>query len=997
MRTDPDQLNPSNDPRPEENRRRILRRPERPFRPALPQTPALAFDLAVSVDPARAEHVFQLLGRSPLLDRDHLVETRLSVVLGGGLRRITAASPGAFGGGFSLLSAPDGGAVFIDTATRTFLHMDPGQALPLSFEERGALAWRVVEENQVGPVLEVRTEAPEPVRSRLQLDRNPALRPYAREVAKTVLGCQDCAGIPLDAWAELGTVVSGETFAGGGDGEPSQRPISSFQVSNARVRPFSEDEIAIPQDHQDLRGEGPFPETAASVERRHVSSCRRPSPSAGADLAGAQGAGAAATIFAPPTENVPVPQCLPSTYGALVAAHVEQGSFDILKQLVDLVSKRLTSFHGRNGKLSLDWLDQFKAFHDKQPGGDAVYCLLREPPTPGDPDPKVAVGGRGLLDRLAEARLVDHLRRGDLPKDLMLAADVQGEVTRVSVDLRIKEEDRYASMATDLRVALREAYTTQILGTQAIDYPGSTGFEPLFYDLLRVRLDDIELDLTVFDGGALPLQQANVDNGFVFLKVAVPDARGRALISRAAGPLYWAGVLFGPAFCWIVPGLCAVVPFIATVGLFLTYDVGRAEIELSELEASATIAYEPNTTPGAIPFGVLVPRATVAITSSVHVSYRSFFPSGLHQIVGELLSWVADRTGIVLDTLQQQASERLTALLRDGLRLVFPADLGPVSVASFTSVASGRLKEFLYLEARLNGATAPVVAPFVTQVEAFVRSPHIEGREAFLHGSGHLLGGAVLSQNFLNLYLRGLFGAREFVRDLDPAYAREVFDILQRSNPAHVVTAPYEAHVFLATPPRAVLSPRGLAEGGGYVTVFFDDVRLCVSGRKPNEEFGGSVEIRFASRARGALGFGGQNPDTNKLDLLRFKDRMVDVYVAPASIAVIEPQSQEIASGLSGVAAIDASVLGSMQDLMRRSMVDLLASRSDAVVPILPGDPATKLTYEPFMGLTLEITLIPRRGIVYAYLVGKGSIFGALGLLAETQQPCEAGRRQVTL
>ena len=49
-----------------------------------------------------------------------------------------------------------------------------------------------------------------------------------------------------------------------------------------------------------------------------------------------------------------------------------------------------------NVTLNVDWREQLRVFSEAEPLQAGLFCLLRDPPTDGDP-----VAGDGLLDRLA--------------------------------------------------------------------------------------------------------------------------------------------------------------------------------------------------------------------------------------------------------------------------------------------------------------------------------------------------------------------------------------------------------------------------------------------------------------------------------------------------------------------------------------------------------------------------------------------------------------------
>src|SRR6202012_5358093 len=115
------------------------------------------------------------------------------------------------------LTHRDAGAVFLDTASRTYLQMDWDQVPGIDPGAPIDITWGVVGDQPPPgqPVtVEILMATPRPGRWSVVLDPRPAWAPCPGEALTTVLGCANCAATAglVTALASLGFPVQGSAF-----------------------------------------------------------------------------------------------------------------------------------------------------------------------------------------------------------------------------------------------------------------------------------------------------------------------------------------------------------------------------------------------------------------------------------------------------------------------------------------------------------------------------------------------------------------------------------------------------------------------------------------------------------------------------------------------------------------------------------------------------------------------------------------------------------------
>lgn len=975
------------DSRSQEVRGRIARRPVRPWQLGPTQRPGIELVLTTECDTTRIEALRALTADAPFLDLTSATRTTLRTVLGDDRRRVDALGAGIFGRDFVYLTHRDAGAVFLDTASRTYLQMEWDQVPGVDFSALNEATWRVVGERPpLGqPVtVEILITAPSRVRWVVVLDPRPDWAPFAGEAMMLVLGGVGRAGeagLPIAALAALGFPVQGSAFLDDA-ATPGAAPLITFAVANPQVRAIADAEFAIPGGFADLRdattrGDLRTARTMVAGPRSPRAANVTPTSERGATTAGA-GANPAAAESRPgavATPSVP-PSCgVLSTLGSTLALQVQHTLADDLTTFANIALKRFTGLMGAGGTVHINWLDQLRQFSMAKKDKDGIYCLLRDEPSapPGDP-----VGGKGWLDQLSVQRLTVLLRDNTLPAGLTLPVEVRQAITDLLKNVTLPPDQRYARLDKSSQLQLREAYTTQILGDLQFPYPDRTGALPVLSDLLYIDVKNIAFRVAVTPMAAASITGVTLGDNSIVIEGTLPAAVATADLTRWPGWRYLLLVAFGGSL----------VPLIAAIGVFLLLDDAAVSIRADGFQFTVEIQYVPNTDPKRnLPSGTLVPVATVTLKPvNLAVTLDSRIPDGIHMIVDNVLATVLSSAGDLLSMVEPSAADALSERLTDTLGLVFPQNLAPAQLSSFSAQASGRAPDHLSFAADFYGSGT---GSYITQVDADVRDnlrrrcadytppPAAPGQDLYF--------GLALSQNYLNLHINSLWRQGVFTRDLGPVTTAAAVAAVKALGVDFVQQI--RAHLWLPVTPRVVLTPRENVEHGRYLTTFFDDVRLCISGLRYGEEVPVFIEVAFAAEAYTVLGFGAPDDAGQPLNLLRIPQRFLDLYfdLDRAGVQLVPAEVQRLRG-----AGLDEKALPSLQTLLRQAMAEVLGSRNDGVVPRAPGDPPTVIRYAVAGGnIEALVSLAIEGGNVYALasasvkLAGRSAGIGTLLLVLD--------------
>lgn len=968
------------EPLPHPDAATLLRAPTDEWRP--PEAPtALRYTLEIRLAADRTDLLRSVTGHSPALDHEAGPLTRLQVVHGGDMTRIEATERGVFGRAFVYLSGADQGAIFLDPGQRRFLRLGRDQIpamtpLPAASARLGQSLHPAAGPTKLAQIdLHVGTGR-EAVRVRLSLSPRKDLQAFARAIVCMTLGCPDrlqAAGIPVDEILRLGVPVRGETFTADSDA-----PVSSFELQAIALRPLDRRDFAVPSGYTDLRGpRKDSPQTLGRPIRASETRGGRGEPATNS-------AGKAAHRAPGRTAELPdVCQCLPATYGSQIAAEVEQKLCDDLRFVANHISRRLGGFTGKHGRVKVDWLTQFAAHAAAHPASAGLYCFLRDAPKPASDDPVEQLGGRGVLDKLAERAVRDML--GALrPTDFVPAPPVgfsladavivpsalADAILAVLDNPAVARDGRYDALSLADRRMLREAWLDQNLGRFTIPYPADPDTQSIFHDLLNIKVQDIEFDIRI-DNTEI-VDTLDVGSNLVHLVVKLPKATGKAFLKRWPGKLYWQIAGLGVLGCLFVPGLCALLPLVASVGVFLLLDLAYVSIAISDFVADARISWTPDDQ------GALQPGVALTLDATVVAHVASVIPAGVQQIFSLITTLVATHTEVLLDSVAPILANALRGFLRNTLKLSFPPKFGPVSLTGLASTTGGSPRDHLYLGAELDAGLLGVLSPYITQVDTQIQPRLIDLRQKFHSGAGkglHHWGGMVLSQNFINHYIHTLWRQGEFSAELGGQLRKELAVSLTQLNHECAGFRPLHVHLCPAVSPRLVVLPcRGPDDP--QLACFFDDLRLCITGAGTRAD---TIELQFSARVNAELGFGGISGETGKLDLIKIGDRFVDVYfdLGAPQIELTHPDTFGHATSAGCTCTLTCEQLTTLHDLLVRVVALAWKARTTAVIPRGADDPREVQRYA-LVGQDIVVQHWTHRGNIYVHAGVGGPILAVL-------------------
>jgi hypothetical protein len=964
---------PSTDPR----ITRILAKPAIPWMPPTGQQ-MLRYRVRADLTPDGSKLSATFLGA----DTPHIMGEALRGPMT--LHTTGGASRVELSGGAIFIRATAQGVLFIDDAARRYLHCDEEQFVRtvgqspaeyvISNQEQGEWLGRPVRIiTLTGNAGNVR------LRGRVSLLDDRALQPFSEEVARAVMGCGPAEAQSCGAIVSAGGLpVRGEIFFST-DSQGEQR-ASSFEIEELMVLPYDPGLFSIPPGYQDARdhsGGEPLPPGMRFRDNAP------PAPRAETGDSAIQ-----ATASEPAMEAAaPVPQscrCLPGTYAADVAQSVEENLFETLRSVTNLITKRLTGFHGRDGKFRIAWLEDFKQFSSKRMGGDGLFCFLRE-------DPPVA-RQLGEVDRLAES-----LARSDLADksfaalklDFTGADDIKNAVLAVYSPM-IAPSDRYDKLDKQ-KDAFRELYLQQKVGLVTIDYPSSTDWVSVLNDLLQVKIERLEFDIDINDPMNQDLSHRNVlfetlsidTNGHITFKASLEGGHGQAYMGRVGGSLYWSLVFFGPLGCLAVPFACWLVPLISTIGQFFFFDFAYISIDLRDIKIDGMIDWvpDPDRTDGSI-----VPHSNIQLTMTRDVQYISFFPSSLAGILSALISIVASHLDALVTFVAGELGKRLDDVLRNTMKFRFPPDTWRVPTLGLSASADSVANEHLDLVARFDVAPAGA-GPFVTLVDDKIKEGLRDGRDEFKKWLEDLskkegkpalpYGGFAFSQNFLNHFTYQQWLRNRYDYKLSLPEAAAFIDRLHRICPACGGSGQLIGmKVCPAVSPRVVVTPYTAAGGGAYLTTFFDDVRLCIEIGLVDELMC-QLELKFAAQVGTEIGFGRVNHDTGMLDITKILDGYFALYhdASPGAVKIGPLEISDLVSLEAGcILGLKLTDLNHLEDALQTIMQNSFSRYDWRVIPRAASDPRTVQRYPLFKDHDVVFRYTSSRGILYGHV-------GAIGQL----------------
>jgi hypothetical protein len=927
-------------------------------------TDGVTFEVRSTIDLATAGALHPRMLRMPRHDDERVLERHARVWAAGSYLR-TDDGAGSVRG----LEHPKLGAVYIDVRDGTFLHFGPEQLVtPAS---PGALRQaKVTWELSSAPGTSVlRVGGP----FALELEIRHAGGAPPPGAARAMLGV--C--LPgLEALAELGLPFGELASAGlpesvelyGLDVRGGRAALlTRHALAGVRAGPVDPAVFAIPPGARDLRERSAgVPRAVATTNSRD----RRPRRRA-ARAAPAIGRFEVSQTAA---RQPPLPSCHPSTLHVSAATEVRQALLDVIGHVANMAAGRLGTFSGGRVApgdpedtevlVTVDWLDRLEQFSAAAaPAGDAVFCLLRDPPPDDDP----LAGGSGVLDRLA-ASLAAALLAADEPLPLggddpvVLPQEAEDAVAAVAADPSVAAEARFEALGPTARAAVREAVLRQRLATVELRFDGDFGehvWPAASYDLVHVGLQ-LEQLTVAFERDARPLDELRVvldDDGRprIAFAVSIQGFDATIRMDRRPGLWFWitatgalvaAGVVatavgellailmgLGPFGLAILLGILSAAPLASLASVaggalllaavtYLVWDASDLRVQM----ADATVRSSLSPGPASGPDEVVLDPGPLTIDGELTVSVASEIPTGIHQ----LFDWIA---GAAMATFDAQVRDVLEDVVADGLgrairrlphlRLPQPTRIAvPVPVVALGGElpVDHTLPEHVLLGFETNGVEELLLAaaahtttewpyaalrPHATQVE-------LDGREALAarmgerHGYGGAVLGYALSQNLLNAvaFTRWLSG--RLAVDYDAARTTAAFAQLAAACPACAdVTESRTAHVWAAAAPEVLVTPRGFDEDPRhhYLLSRLPDVRVCLAGVAGKRS---SLELQFAVTAVAHVTFGAANSAAGGRTLFTAAGDFLDVRFddRPEAWSLSPVETQGVVAAGPGFAAV---------------------------------------------------------------------------------------------
>lgn len=870
----------------------------------------------------------------------------------GEFRRTDGVGKGA---GVRGLEHPKLGAVYVDDADRTYLHFSPEQLIVGGHPDTLAKAELSCEltTGQRSAVLRVRGIASLDLDIRLAATTS---APAARAMLSSALpglAELDRIGVPFVKLVAAGVPEAIDVWEVDPRGTRAAL-VAQHRFSVVKIGPLDADVFRIPAGFRSLRDNRRStdeqewrPLVRAKSRPRGTRRTAYPA-SYHAAYQAAPGLGQ----FVPPirvSTEPALPSCQPSTLHVSAALQIQQSLLDAVQHVTNVVSSRLTSFAGArvapgdpdntDVALTIDWLDQFAAFSDNQPAGDAVFCLLRDPPPDDDP----LGGGTGLLDRFAET-LARALLAADDPLPLggadpvLLEVAVQNEIAAVAADDSIEPDARFGALAAATRAAVREAVLEQRIATINHQFDGNFG-EHVWpmpeFDLVHatLQLEDFAvnvnrrllltgLNITVADNGrpaiAFTISLEGIEATIrmqrwpgLWFWVLAPAALvavgigGAAIGAAAAAALVVTLIGLGPLGLLLLSTLLSAAPLavlaqvaggalLLSAVTYLVWDATQLRVELS----NAVVRSSVSPTAAQDPDEVVLAAGATTMEGEIMASVTSEIPSGIHQ----LFDWIANAAiehfdAEVRDLLEDIVAGGIGSGVRQlpHLRLPQPSRItvglpltGPGGEQASIDrtaprhdllglLANGAEEVFLAVAA---GTTMQwpfeSLRPYLTQVSVDDREP-LAALVGATEGRGATVLGYALSQNLLNgqVFARWLSG--RLAVDYGDDRIAAAFRTLQAACPRCTpVTDARDVHVWAAGPPRVLVSPRAFDE---------DPRRPYLLAQLPDVRLclsgvaakPSSLEFQFAITAIAHVAFGAANDRGNARTLFTVEDNFLDV------------------------------------------------------------------------------------------------------------------------
>jgi hypothetical protein len=725
----------------------------------------------------------------------HPVATYL---LAGDFLRVEWEAPGAKETNV-LLQHREHGCVYLDGADRTFVHLSSDQMIaePETLEAKQP-PFEIEEEAQASGERRVRIVYHQPIDFIWEgtFVEDKALAPFAWRLLDVIFGetrIPPATRQLLERHAATHVLTRMESWLTTRSGERTNR-LSEFVLDDLKLVQVPADRFAIPPGFRDLRADPPESPSGRSWHPIRPGRKREPPVTS-------PGPGTAAQFrpsfpaFKPDLE-LALEACQESTLRITSSVEIRRMLGEQLRHVINSFSSRVDAFEGTREPdgtyvtLTIDWLDQLRAFHEANNENDGLFCLLM------NPDPERP----GLLLRFAETLAIDlvadaeGLPLGGDSDPLVLEDEVESEIAAV-LDAGIEGRNRWDALSLETQTTLRDAVLEQRLGRFEETFAGDSG--PLRWpshagDLFRysLQLESVALRLNrealleefsivaEQDGSHPRIELTARIAGFniVFhlewgpglnlglLIGAVVLAAGVAppasiLVLLGMGPLGW-GILLGiiASFPTFIAGSAVVL----TVLTMLLWNATALRVGLTDATLRTNIHPDVNS-------------GSVSLTGELEIAFDSEMPTGVHQIVEDLAEWAINTFDLAREGVEEAVEDALEGTLADlpharsPLRFrrttPIPVQLPGGTIELHEPVLAHQLSGFAkngesgariaYATVARSEFTPPEHGAYFTQVDLDLR-PHLKRfinqvavRDEMVYG------GYGLSQNLLNSWGHG--------------------------------------------------------------------------------------------------------------------------------------------------------------------------------------------------------------------------------------------------
>lgn len=636
-------------------------------------------------------------------------------------------------------------------------------------------------------------------------------------------------------------------------------------------------------------------------------------------------------------------------------------------------------------ELTIDWLAQLEQFHQSQVVvhddgeeeflGDGLFCLLRDPP----PDNDRLGGGKGLLDKLAETlarRLVaaeDPIPLGGEDDPVALPQAIEDRIAALSEDDSIPPAERFNELPARDRARVREEVLAQRIATINYQFDGGFGGEQQWpsrdYDLVHFKLQLEQLAIEFSESSAfnstirrllITLVDSDADRPRIEFELALERLEAVLTMERYPGAWFWvtaAGALvalaivgslavtgliltligLGPLGLLVLMTLLSQAPvtivaggaLILAVVTYLVWDVTQLRLILEQPVLRSSVSPDQASDPEEV---VLVPDR-VSLDGEITVSVNSEIPSGIHQLFDAVINFaVSQFDALVREPIEAATVEGLRKI-RDlpHFRLPQPSD-AKVRVELVDMSANGVPERLLSAGALTRMEFPfPAFAPHTTQVDRDLREK-LTARMEQVREDGRIprLGYAI-SQNLLNDVVFSQWLAGRFVVHYDNTQINEAFSTLIDACSECADISEREVHVWAAASPLVFVTERAYLEQETkpYLSVFFPDVRVCISGVKGKSS---TLEIRFSIETIAHVAFGGLGMNDRRTFFSLDRDFLNVLFDDNCQFRRLSPvgtQGLEVnGPGFDSIAAMDdtqrVQFLQDLQPLLETAAVSLL-------------------------------------------------------------------------